>query len=425
MMKAGQPGAGRRHVLQPRTILMLAIGIFVGYLLGTVIMETADSMMSTRIEHKLNAGSGPATSAVTAVLVAGAATTGSTASSAAVAIGKPAGDTIHSLLTSNGSPYQNFQGRIMYGTYKLAQAMPGGEKLTGFTRIMHRTKDDECMLEIPTFRAKPLHPECDGYCDFPVADRANAVQQWIDAVGANPALLKGAWILLLECDYVMMKPIKAPDAYSDAPARQFHFQYIDTSYPTVVPILDKMLMEKKNITLPHGSIPNSGPAPVLMRFAELKAVTPDWEIFTKAIEDTPKAVEVLGWVREMYAWSIAVALQPKIKILTELATETPLIVQPPADQVFHNAAFCHYTWGATYINSTDGQVWKWDKREYTEPKYALKVPQIPMPPHPFQPNTWRLQDKMPVTADLHATMEAMIGRMNEAIATLPDLTPKA
>lgn len=25
----------------------------------------------------------------------------------------PAGDTIHSLLTSNGSPYQNFQGRIM------------------------------------------------------------------------------------------------------------------------------------------------------------------------------------------------------------------------------------------------------------------------------------------------------------------------
>lgn len=32
--------------------------------------------------------------------------------------------------------------------------------------------------QIPTFRADPLHPECDGYCDFPVADRPNAVMQW-------------------------------------------------------------------------------------------------------------------------------------------------------------------------------------------------------------------------------------------------------
>jgi hypothetical protein len=109
--------------------------------------------------------------------------------------------------------------------------MPGGEHLTGFTRIMHKTRDDElmdevskgqcsllaaphglcgqtpwtlcsifglkvqpvsmkimatphmpllpfCCAQIPTFRAQPLHPECDTYCDFPVADRANAVQQW-------------------------------------------------------------------------------------------------------------------------------------------------------------------------------------------------------------------------------------------------------
>lgn len=32
--------------------------------------------------------------------------------------------------------------------------------------------------QVPTFRATPLHPECDTYCDFPVADRANAVMQW-------------------------------------------------------------------------------------------------------------------------------------------------------------------------------------------------------------------------------------------------------
>ena len=46
-------------------------------------------------------------------------------------------------------------------------------------------------LQIPTFRATPLHPECDKYCDFPVADRANAVQQWIDAVQAKKQVRSG------------------------------------------------------------------------------------------------------------------------------------------------------------------------------------------------------------------------------------------
>lgn len=55
------------------------------------------------------------------------------------------GSTIHTLCTSNGSPYTNFQNRIMYATYKLAQKAPGGEILAGFTRILHRTVEDELM----------------------------------------------------------------------------------------------------------------------------------------------------------------------------------------------------------------------------------------------------------------------------------------
>ena len=35
-----------------------------------------------------------------------------------------------------------------YGTYKLVQKMPGGEKMTGFTRILHRVNADECMDEV-------------------------------------------------------------------------------------------------------------------------------------------------------------------------------------------------------------------------------------------------------------------------------------
>lgn len=45
-----------------------------------------------------------------------------------------------------------------------------------------------------------------------------------------------------------------------------------------------------------------------------------------------------------------------------------------------------------------------------------------MPPTPFQPKTWTLQDHLPVTEQLHATLEKMIGQMNKAIATLADLS---
>lgn len=55
------------------------------------------------------------------------------------------GNKVHTLCTSNGSPYTNFQNRIMYATYKLSQQMPGGDVLAGFTRILHRTVPDEVM----------------------------------------------------------------------------------------------------------------------------------------------------------------------------------------------------------------------------------------------------------------------------------------
>jgi hypothetical protein len=55
------------------------------------------------------------------------------------------GSTVHTICTSNGSPYTNFQNRIMYATYKMAHKAPGGEILAGFTRILHRTVEDELM----------------------------------------------------------------------------------------------------------------------------------------------------------------------------------------------------------------------------------------------------------------------------------------
>ncbi|MEW5317898.1 MAG: hypothetical protein WDW38_009160 [Sanguina aurantia] len=234
------------------------------------------------------------------------------ASSQLITPSRPHGSSIHTLITGNGSPYQNFQARIMYGTYKLVQRMEGGQFLTGFTRILHRTSDDAFVGEIPTFRAAPLHPECDNWCDFPVADRPNAVHQWVKAALLDPTLVTGAWVLLLECDYVWMRPLAAPDANDlSHPGRQFAFDYIIPSHPNCKEIIRRLAGG-----IDPDTIPASGPAPALLRFTDFAKVLPPWERVTAAIEADPESVKVLGWVREMYAWDIGV-VQANVSMLTE------------------------------------------------------------------------------------------------------------
>lgn len=101
----------------------------------------------------------------------------------------PAGS-IHMLLTSNGNAYQNYQTRILLGTLDLIRGMPGGERHVGITRVLHRTKPDALMSVVETFHATPLQPQCDGWCEYPVSDRANAVRQFFDAAAKRPEMIK-------------------------------------------------------------------------------------------------------------------------------------------------------------------------------------------------------------------------------------------
>jgi hypothetical protein len=54
---------------------------------------------------------------------------------------------------------------------------------------------------------------------------------------------------------------------------------------------------------------------------------------------------------------------------------SPLMAQPPADHQIGNASLLHYTWGSIFKDTlnNDTQVWAFDKRFYTDKKYALKV----------------------------------------------------
>jgi hypothetical protein len=115
----------------------------------------------------------------------------------AASVASAGAGSVHVVLTSNGNSYMNWQTRVMYATYLAVVARdPGGAMARGaFTRVLHRSTDDELMVEVPTMRFTPAHVNCDVYCSFPVADRAPALVEWIrtdDAQRCTHVLLVGA-----------------------------------------------------------------------------------------------------------------------------------------------------------------------------------------------------------------------------------------
>lgn len=109
-----------------------------------------------------------------------------------------------------------------------------------------------------------------------------------------------------------------------------------------------------------------------MREDSILQVAPEWERLTAQIETDPESKEMLGWVREMYAFSIATAL---VGLKPDMlpCPECPLIAQPPADKSLGAAAMFHYTWGTQFKDSFGRKIWEFDKRTYTAEEIQRKV----------------------------------------------------
>ena len=155
---------------------------------------------------------------------------------------------LHTVLTSSGNAYMNWQTRIMYQTYLKHAAAPGSV-MKAFTRVLHRVglctlnavetrsarkrrpvstrpslssgeklvskfafkwvnvcrynrgKDDELMMEVPTMRFDPNQGKCDTWCDYPVADRSLAIAQWSMTTDS----LRCSHVMMVETDYIYVK----------------------------------------------------------------------------------------------------------------------------------------------------------------------------------------------------------------------------
>ena len=78
--------------------------------------------------------------------------------------------------------------------------------------------------------------------------------------------VQAPWLLLIETDYVWVKPLQAPPAHDpSAKGMAYPFNYIVPQAPALEAVMRKMFpAELGPLTL----IPGSGPAPVMMRFDE-------------------------------------------------------------------------------------------------------------------------------------------------------------
>jgi hypothetical protein len=169
------------------------------------------------------------------------------------------------MITSNGQPYMNWQTRVFYRTW-LASSKEKGSPLKHFTRVLHRTRDDELMLEIPTVRIDPTHAECDNGCDYAVKDRARAIAEWAETKDAR----RCSHVLMAEADYVMLKSPPRSVMLQRGHAYGFLFGYIIPWHADALPA-SRVLHDVERYGR-YEDVPQSGNAPQVMHGDDLRKI---------------------------------------------------------------------------------------------------------------------------------------------------------
>ena len=346
---------------------------------------------------------------------------------------------LHTVLTSSGNAYMNWQSRVVYQTYK-KYASEKKSILKTFTRILHRGKDDELMLEIPTMRFDPNQAKCDHWCDYPVADRSLAVAQWSKTTNSQIC----SHVMMVETDYVYVKSPPPEILLPKGKAVGFEYQYIGPKEPNMLRVIREYLENVSFDVVPEKhparafkdvSLPRTGNAPSCLTVEDLRIVAPLWAEFVERTETPESTRKTLGWLRDMYAYDAAILIAD-VEHVVAGAPESKLMAQPPADDAgaksangdyAFNAFLLHYTWGPEIYDRDENKVWVFDKRAYGGGQYKkgpYELTKIPDPPAWDDGNNAGLQlqtffNPRALTESKLFLLRAMIDEFNEAVEKLP------
>ena len=213
---------------------------------------------------------------------------------------------LHTMITSNGQPYMNWQTRVFFQTWLRASGEPGSP-LKHFTRVLHRTKNDELMNEVPTIRITPTHKECDEGCDYAVKDRARAIAEWSQLADSK----KCSHVLMAEADYLLVRSPPRSVLLAKGHTYGFLFGYIIPWHKDAAPASEK-LAEATWGADPKDwpdlkRVPQSGNAPQVVHSDDLSKVATVWADLVEFGETDVTVKNVFGWVRDMYAFDFAAA----------------------------------------------------------------------------------------------------------------------
>ena len=152
-----------------------------------------------------------------------------------------------------------------------------GWPLAHFTRILHRTRDDELVREIPTVRVDPTHPECDNGCDYAVKDRARAIARW----AATPDARRCSHVLMAEADYLMTRSPPPSVMLQRGHTYGFLFGYIIPWHADAMPASERLADHAfgKDPSTPRpamASVPQSGNAPQVVHVDDLAPLSAAW-----------------------------------------------------------------------------------------------------------------------------------------------------
>ena len=321
---------------------------------------------------------------------------------------------LHTIMTSNGNVYMNWQSRVMYASY-LKHASTEGSIMKAFTRILHKGRHDELMHEIPTMRFNPVQSKCDGWCDYPVADRSQAVAQWLETADSE----RCSHVVMVETDHIIVKTPSPSILLPQGEAMGFRFGYMNPVHAILKQNYPQYFQGGK-------TMPPTGNAPSVVNTVDLRKIAPLWARFVNETEEPEAVRKELGWVRDMYAYDLA-ALASGIEHRLAVNPESLLMAQPPADSQLGNAFILHYTWGSEIYDKNDKFLWKWDKRAYGEGQYGQGpyiLTEIPLPPEWDESVGLQLQTFFQprlLTPSRLGLIKLLITEFNDAVRLLPKI----